>query len=239
MLESTQSQEREPFARCSKARKSKGGAVRKMLESTQSQEGDTKSGGVAVSKIRRGAGSKILESTQSQEGEPLAKAHKVKRGEPLARCSKAHEVEGTVRKMLASTQSQEVGPLARCSKAQNKRGGLSKMLESTRSVLCAVQLALSRNWKASSGDIRAAFLNGVPAPRQLYFSQPRRGIPGMEPGSLDEILKGFFGLATSPKFWWLRLSSELRDLTVEHAEEKPLAIWIFLGNIIYIHIIYL
>ena len=91
---------------------------------------------------------------------------------------------------------------------------------SRQSVLLAVQLALSRNWKASIGDIRAAFLTGVPAPRQLYFSQPRRGIPSMGPGALVEIYTGVFGLATSPKLWRLRLSSELRDLTVEHAEEK-------------------
>ena len=35
------------------------------------------------------------------------------------------------------------------------------------SVILALQLALARAWVASVGDIRAAFLNGIPAPRKL------------------------------------------------------------------------
>ena len=56
----------------------------------------------------------------------------------------------------------------------------------------ALQLALNRGWKVSVGDIRAAFLNGIPAPRELYFRQPKRGIPGLQPGQLIEVLKGVF-----------------------------------------------
>ncbi|CAE7612538.1 RE1 [Symbiodinium sp. CCMP2592] len=91
---------------------------------------------------------------------------------------------------------------------------------SRHSILLACQLALERGWKASIGDIRAAFLNGVKAPRDLYFEQPRRGIPGLSRGQLVEILKGVFGLSTSPKLWWLKLSEELLSLELEHCGEK-------------------
>ena len=91
---------------------------------------------------------------------------------------------------------------------------------SRQSVLLAIQLALSRRWAASIGDIRAAFLNGVQAPRQLYFTQPKRGIRGMPEGALIEILKGVFGLATSPKLWWLQLSTKLLATTLQTDQGK-------------------
>ena len=75
--------------------------------------------------------------------------------------------------------------------------------------MLALQLALSRGWLVSVGDIRAAFLNGVPAPRQLYFRQPRGGIPTLEKGQLIEVVKGVFGLSTSPKLWWMKLSKDV------------------------------
>lgn len=37
------------------------------------------------------------------------------------------------------------------------------------SVLLGLLLALSRGWLVAIGDIRAAFLNGVEAPRKLFF----------------------------------------------------------------------
>ena len=82
------------------------------------------------------------------------------------------------------------------------------------SILLAIQLAMCRNWHISVGDIRAAFLNGVPAPRQLYFRQPRGGIRGLEPGQLIEVVKGVFGLSTSPKLWWMKLSQDLCALSL-------------------------
>ena len=81
-------------------------------------------------------------------------------------------------------------------------------------------LALERQWRASIGDISAAFLNGIKAPRQLYFEQPKRGIPSLEKGQLVEILKGVFGLSTSPKLWWLKLSEELLRLELSFGGEK-------------------
>eukprot|EP00435_Cladocopium_sp_Y103_P019044 s2967_g4.t1 len=84
------------------------------------------------------------------------------------------------------------------------------------SVLLAILVALARGWLISIGDIRSAFLNGVEAPRQLFFRQPVRGIPGLQAGQLVEILKGVFGLSTSPKLWWLKLSSDLLDIKINY-----------------------
>lgn len=86
---------------------------------------------------------------------------------------------------------------------------------SRHSLLLGLQVALVRGWLVSIGDIRAAFLNGVEAPRSLFFKQPVRGIPGLQPGQLIEILKGVFGLSTSPKLWWIRLFSELTQITFQ------------------------
>ena len=83
------------------------------------------------------------------------------------------------------------------------------------SLLLGLTVALSRGWLVTIGDIRSAFLNGVEAPRQLYFRQPTRGIPGLQSGQLIEILKGVFGLATSPKLWWLKLSGDLIHMKVK------------------------
>ena len=83
------------------------------------------------------------------------------------------------------------------------------------SLLVGLHVALARGWVVSIGDIRAAFLNGVEAPRNLFFRQPARGIPGLAPGQLVEILKGVFGLSTSPKLWWLKLSKDLLSLKVK------------------------
>ena len=88
------------------------------------------------------------------------------------------------------------------------------------SVLVGIMVALSRGWNIAVGDIRAAFLNGVEAPRQLFFRQPQRGIPGLDPRQLIEIVKGVFGLATSPKLWWLKLSTDLVNVKVEYKGES-------------------
>ena len=86
------------------------------------------------------------------------------------------------------------------------------------SILLCLLIALSWCWKISIGDIRAAFLNGVEAPRRLYFRQPVRGLPGLIPGQLVEIVKGVFGLSTSPKLWWIKLSTELLRIKITYDE---------------------
>ncbi|CAE7767076.1 RE1 [Symbiodinium sp. CCMP2592] len=68
------------------------------------------------------------------------------------------------------------------------------------SVLMALQLALARGWKVSVGDVRAAFLTHA--------------------GQLVEIVKGVFGLATSPKLWWMKLSGDLKNMRVQGPEAE-------------------
>ena len=58
-------------------------------------------------------------------------------------------------------------------------------------------------------------MNGDEARRNLYFSQPARGLPGMEQGTLVEVIKGVFGLSTSPRLWWERLSRDLLQLDIK------------------------
>ena len=91
---------------------------------------------------------------------------------------------------------------------------------SRHALLLALQLSLARKWTVSIGDIRAAFLNGLPAPRTLYFRQPRRGMPTLEKGQLIEIIKGVFGLSTSPKLWWMKLSGELTKMQITYRQEE-------------------
>ena len=88
------------------------------------------------------------------------------------------------------------------------------------SIVLALQVALARGWRVSVGDVRAAFLNGLPAPRNLYFKQPKRGIPSLQQGQIIEVLKGVFGLSTSPKLWWMKLSSDLKAMEIQAEGQK-------------------
>lgn len=63
-------------------------------------------------------------------------------------------------------------------------------------------MAGMHGWKVAAGDVEAAFLNGNEARRNLYFRQPARGLPGLEPGVLIEVLKGrSFGGKSCPRRW--------------------------------------
>lgn len=87
------------------------------------------------------------------------------------------------------------------------------------SMFVALFLASQMNWKLAAGDVEAAFLNGVEAKRGLYFEPPRRGLPQVPEGSLVEIIKGVFGLVTSPRLWWEKLAEELRKVEVKIEDE--------------------
>ena len=76
-------------------------------------------------------------------------------------------------------------------------------------------LAGQFSWLLAAGDVQAAFLNGNEARRNLYFSQPPRGLPGVEPGALIEVGKSVFGLSTSLRLWWEKLSSDLKKIDIK------------------------
>ena len=75
-------------------------------------------------------------------------------------------------------------------------------------------LAAQFGWRLAAGDVEAAFLNGVESRRWLFFEPPRRGLPGVAEGSLIEIIKGVFGLSNSPRLWWQKLATELREMEI-------------------------
>ena len=84
------------------------------------------------------------------------------------------------------------------------------------SITCLVFLTVQLGWSLAAGDIEAAFLNGVEARRDLYFEPPSTGLEGVEEGSLIEIVKGVFGLSTSPRLWWDKLAGTLKDIKIEY-----------------------
>ena len=81
-------------------------------------------------------------------------------------------------------------------------------------------LASHASWKIAAGDVEAAFLNGVEARRGLYFEPPVDDLPDIPKGSIIEIVKGVFGLSTSPRLWWDKLTKELRGLEIQIGECK-------------------
>ena len=83
------------------------------------------------------------------------------------------------------------------------------------SLMLTVQKSLNEDWEVCAADVQAAFLNGIPAGRNLYFRQPKRGIPGLEPHQLVSIEKGVFRLSTSPRLWWEKLSKDVTNLKLE------------------------
>lgn len=80
-------------------------------------------------------------------------------------------------------------------------------------------LAGQLGWVVSAGDIEAAFLNGNEARRNLFFSQPSRGLPGVREGVLIEVLKGVFGLSTSPRLWYEKLTAALKEIKLQHGDK--------------------
>ena len=78
----------------------------------------------------------------------------------------------------------------------------------------------SKRWRLVSADVKAAFLKGEefsPGERDLYIGQIRTGdadepcLPLGE-GQLARLKKGIFGLADSPRRWYLRLHKSLTRL---------------------------
>ena len=74
-----------------------------------------------------------------------------------------------------------------------------------------------------AGDVEAAFMQGdvQHGDQELYFHQPKEGLPGLEPHTLIKILKGVFGLATAPRQWWRKLRRLLEAVVLHDASGKP------------------
>ena len=72
-------------------------------------------------------------------------------------------------------------------------------------------------WRVSAGDIQCAFLTGSYLSRdeELFVHQPSTGFPGMRPGQLVRVKKNIFGLATSPREWWLDLQDGFGNIEIK------------------------
>ena len=66
----------------------------------------------------------------------------------------------------------------------------------------------SMGWCRSLGgvDVSCAFIQ-----EPLFSEPPARGLPGVEKGSLIEVVKGVFGLPDSPRGWWKELRDTLQE----------------------------
>ena len=94
-------------------------------------------------------------------------------------------------------------------------------------LLCLLQLLANGlhqrdPWRVSAGDIQCAFLTGSYLSRdeELFIHQPPTGFPGMRPGQLARVKKNIFGLATSPREWWLDLQDGICKIEIEIEEAK-------------------
>ena len=89
-------------------------------------------------------------------------------------------------------------------------------------LLCLLQLLANGlrepdPWRVSAGDIQCAFLTGsyLSREQELFIHQPPTGFPGMKPGQLVRVKKNIFGLATSPREWWLDLQEGIGKVSIE------------------------
>ena len=88
--------------------------------------------------------------------------------------------------------------------------------------MCLLQLLANRlhrsdPWRVSAGDIQCAFLTGsyLSRDKELFIHQPATGFPGMKPGQLVRVKKNIFGLATSPREWWLDLQDGIGKIDID------------------------
>ena len=108
-------------------------------------------------------------------------------------------------------------------------------------LLCLLQLLANGlrqddPWRVSAGDIQCAFLTGsyLSREQELFIHQPPTGFPGMKPGQLVRVKKNIFGLATSPREWWLDLQEGFNKIKIEidkhfyHFDQCPLDPCIFM-----------
>ena len=77
--------------------------------------------------------------------------------------------------------------------------------------LMVAQLIASHLWKIGFMDFTQAFMSGDNIDRALYTSQPREGVPGMQPGQLLKLEKVCYGLVDGPFCWFQHLRKLLVD----------------------------
>ena len=85
----------------------------------------------------------------------------------------------------------------------------------TATLSIVLQIAATKRWPASLGDLRNAFMQSDPLRRlqgRLFTKQPSGGLPGMDPRQIIEILAGTYGLGDAPAHWRRSLKKVLVEL---------------------------
>ncbi|CAK0825635.1 unnamed protein product, partial [Prorocentrum cordatum] len=95
---------------------------------------------------------------------------------------------------------------------------------SRHSVLTFLAVAAAYDFDIVAGDIECAFMQGEEHGRaeELYMSQPKEGLPNMDPRCLLKVKKGIFGLADAPRLWWRRLRRGLVEADLKDEDVKPI-----------------
>jgi hypothetical protein len=86
---------------------------------------------------------------------------------------------------------------------------------STNGKVTAKQTIASMKFVMQLGDVTGAFLESDELMRKkgkIYLSQPRGGIPGLEPGQLLEVIKPIYGLNDAPQLWYGKSTTTLEGL---------------------------
>ena len=100
------------------------------------------------------------------------------------------------------------------------------------SVHLLLTFAAAKGWNLMSADVKSAFLKGEefePGERELYIENVKMAardgprLP-LEEGGLARLRKGIFGLADSPRRWYLRLHKSLTGLGFERSSVDA-AMW--------------
>ena len=77
------------------------------------------------------------------------------------------------------------------------------------SVIFTLQMLASHQWTIGHLDFTQAFHSGDPIARELYFSLPPEGVPGLHPRQLLRLKKTCYGLTDGPYQWYRHVSEVL------------------------------
>ena len=87
-----------------------------------------------------------------------------------------------------------------------------------------LQTAASMKYKATVGDLKNAFMQSSPLVREkgnLYASQPKSGIDGLDPEQLIQIISGCYGLNDAPSHWRQTLKEAILALGYQESVLDP------------------
>ena len=85
--------------------------------------------------------------------------------------------------------------------------------------------AVLKKRRLGSFDCKTAFLTGKDQDRDIYCKPPKEGLPGVEPGSLLQLVKGAYGLREAPRLWYLRAREILAEAGFEEMQTVK-ACWV-------------